>query len=74
MNGNVNERRYRLVLQETASSTGFSPIYVDITSKDLDIPVVKALVPGLEKMADFDAYSRINPRLFNNYLNIHKKS
>jgi ribosomal protein S12 methylthiotransferase accessory factor YcaO len=63
-----------LLVEKTLLANGLSPIYVDITSKDLDIPVVKALVPGLEMMADFDPYSRINPRLFNNYLKIHKKS
>jgi ribosomal protein S12 methylthiotransferase accessory factor len=63
-----------LRVEKTLLANGFSPIYVDITSKDLDIPVVKALVPGLEMMADFDPYSRISPRLFNKYLSIHKKS
>jgi ribosomal protein S12 methylthiotransferase accessory factor len=59
-------------VEETLIANGFSPIYVDITRKDLDIPVVKALVPGFEMMADFDQYCRISPRLFNNYLKIHK--
>ncbi len=43
------------------------PLYVDLTRKDLAIPVVKALVPGLELVADFDSYSRVSPRLFANY-------
>jgi ribosomal protein S12 methylthiotransferase accessory factor YcaO len=61
-----------LLVEKTLIANGFSPIYVDISRQDLDIPVVKALVPGLEIMADFDPYSRISPRLFNNYLKIHK--
>ncbi len=63
-----------LIMEETLLANGHSPIYVDITRKDLKIPVVKALIPGLEIMADFDAYSRINPRLFNNYLAIQRRS
>ncbi len=60
-------------VEKTLTANGLTPIYVDITRKDLVIPVVKALVPGLEMMADFDQYSRINPRLFSNYLKIHDK-
>jgi ribosomal protein S12 methylthiotransferase accessory factor len=60
-------------VETTLIANGFSPIYVDITRKDLDIPVVKALVPGFEMVADFDQYCRITPRIFNNYLKIHKK-
>ena len=59
-------------VEQTMLANRLVPIYVDITRKDLDIPVVKALVPGMEMMADFDQYSRISSRLFNNYLKIHK--
>lgn len=61
------------LVEETLLGNGYSPIYVDITRKDLMIPVVKALVPNFELIADFDQYSRISPRLFNNYLKIHGK-
>jgi ribosomal protein S12 methylthiotransferase accessory factor len=61
------------LVEETLMGNGYSPIYVDITREDLKIPVVKALVPNFELIADFDQYSRISPRLFNNYLKIHKK-
>ena len=46
------------------------PIYVDLTRRDIDIPVVRALVPGLELMADFDRYSRFSPRLYRHYRNL----
>jgi ribosomal protein S12 methylthiotransferase accessory factor YcaO len=59
-------------VEKTLLSNGFQPIYVDITRRDLGIPVTKALIPGFEMMADFDSTSRISPRLFNNYLKIHK--
>jgi YcaO-like protein with predicted kinase domain len=61
-----------MLVEQTMLANRLVPIYVDITRKDLDIPVVKALVPGMEMMADFDQYSRISSRLFNNYLKIHK--
>jgi hypothetical protein len=59
------------VVEHTLMANGFCPIYVNITRKDLDIPVTRALIPGFEMMADFDRTSRISARLFNNYLKIH---
>ncbi len=47
---------------------GCRVLYVDLTREDLKIPVVKAIVPGLEFMADFDAQSRVSPRLYADYL------
>ena len=44
------------------------PCYVDITRKDIQIPVVRAMVPGMETMGDFDRFSRVHPDLFMNYL------
>lgn len=35
---------------------------------DLEFPVVRAIVPGLELTADFDAHSRPSVRLFRRYL------
>ena len=68
-----HEGRDLMLVEETLIANGFSPVYVDISRKDLDIPVVKALIPGFEMMADFDKYCRISHRLFNNYLKIHKQ-
>jgi ribosomal protein S12 methylthiotransferase accessory factor YcaO len=47
---------------------GYQPIYVNLTREDLDIPVVKALVPGLEILSDFDHFSAFSPRQFAHYL------
>ena len=55
------------ILEGLLLSNGYSPIYVNLTRRDLDIPVVRAIVPGLELMADFDHFSRVSPRLFSNY-------
>lgn len=55
-------------LEDLLLGNGFRVLYVDLTRQDLGIPVVKAIVPGLEFMADFDAHSRVSPRLFADYL------
>lgn len=61
------------LVEQTLLANGYAPIYVEMTREDLGIPVVRALIPGFELMNDFDEYSRISTRLFNNYLNIHRK-
>ena len=49
-----------------------APVYVELTREDLEFPVVKALVPGLESTADFDTWSRMSRRLFRNYLRLRE--
>ncbi len=56
-----------MVLENTLLANGFRPAYVDLTRKDLGIPVTRAIVPGLEFMTDLDHFSRVSPRLFANY-------
>ena len=58
------------IIEEILSANRFQPIYVDLTRKETGIPVVRAIVPGLEIMADFDVFSRLSPRLFFNYLKL----
>jgi len=57
-----------MILEKTLISNRYNPAYVDLTRKDLNIPVTRALVPGLELISDFDHYSRVSPRLFKNYM------
>ena len=57
-----------MVLEKTLLANGYRPAYVDLTRRDLNIPVVRAMVPGLELISDFDQYSRVSPRLYRNYL------
>lgn len=65
-----NAARDLHLLETLLDSNGFRPIYIDLTRKDLDIPVVRAIVPGMELMSDFDRFSRVNPRLFANYVDM----
>lgn len=64
---NSNSRNLTL-LEALLKAHGFAPVYVDLTRKDVAIPVAKAIVPGLEWLSDFDRLARISPRLFANYL------
>ena len=61
-----------LLLEDLLMKNGYRPCYVDLTRADVDLPVVKALIPGMEMMGDFDAFSRVHPELFQNYLNLFK--
>ena len=56
------------LLETLLIANGYHPIYIDLTRKDLGIPVVKTLIPGLEIMNDFDRFSRLSMRQFGHYL------
>jgi ribosomal protein S12 methylthiotransferase accessory factor len=60
--GNVGED-LRL-LERLLLMNGYHPIYVDLTRADLDIPVARVLVPGLEMITDFDRFSSLSIRQF----------
>jgi ribosomal protein S12 methylthiotransferase accessory factor YcaO len=55
-------------LERVLTTNGYHPLYVDLTREDLQIPVVRALVPGLEISSDFDQFSRPSLRQFGHYL------
>jgi ribosomal protein S12 methylthiotransferase accessory factor len=55
-------------LETLLAANQLHPVYVDLTRRDLSIPVVRALVPGLELMADYDRFARVSPRLYRNTL------
>ena len=56
------------LLERLLALNGYAPIYVDLTREDLCIPVVKALVPGLEIMTVLDRFSPLGLRQFGHYL------
>ena len=60
-------RANRQLLESVLSAHGRSPLYVDLTRKDFDIPVVRAIVPGLALTAEWDRFSRPDARLFARY-------
>lgn len=60
------------LLETLLLRNGVEPIYVDLTRSDLEIPVVRAILPGLEVAGDFGPLSRVHPRLFARYLDAQK--
>lgn len=52
------------LVEQTLSASGREPLYADLMRRDLRYPVVRAIVPGLELLPDFDRSSRLSPRLF----------
>jgi YcaO-like protein with predicted kinase domain len=56
------------LLERTLIANGYRPIYVNLTREDVDIPVVKAIVPGLELFAELDTFSSLSLRQFAHYL------
>lgn len=54
-------------------SNGFRVIYADLTRRDVGLPVVRAIVPGMEILADFDRFSRVHPRFYANYLRLARE-
>ncbi len=61
------------LLEHVLVSNGFRPIYIDLTRKDIGLPVVKAVIPGMDIIGDFDEFSRVHPELFQNYLKLNSK-
>jgi len=55
----------RQLLEQLLAREGYTPIYVDLTRTDLDIPVVKILIPGFAFTADFDRFTRLSPKTIN---------
>jgi ribosomal protein S12 methylthiotransferase accessory factor YcaO len=56
------------MLEELLRSNNLRPYYVDLTRDDIGIPVVKAVIEGMEILGDFDEFSRVHPELFSNFL------
>ncbi len=56
------------LLEKVLSRNGYHPIYVDLTRDDLEIPVVKVLVPGLELTSVLDRFSPLSLRKFGHYV------
>lgn len=52
------------LLESVLAAHGREVFFVDLTRADLDLPVARVFVPGLEPHADFDAATPPAPRLF----------
>lgn len=63
--------RHVQLLEAVLARRGRRPLYVELTREDLEFPVVRAFIPGLELTPELDGFSRIRPRLFRNYLRLY---
>jgi len=63
--GSVEADLYQI--ESLLTKNNYFPIYVHLTRKDLGLPVIRAIVPGLELLADFDDTTRVRPRLWERY-------
>jgi ribosomal protein S12 methylthiotransferase accessory factor YcaO len=61
----------RVLLETLLERNGLRAYYADLTCRRLGFPVVRAIIPGLEIMTDFDAFSRVSPRLYARYLHLN---
>jgi ribosomal protein S12 methylthiotransferase accessory factor YcaO len=52
------------MLEALLLENGLAPIYVDLTRAAIEIPVVRAIVAGLDAQGDFDRFARVHPRRF----------
>lgn len=60
------------MLEKMLIANNRRPVYVELARKDLQFPVVKALIPNMELTADFDSFTRVSRRLFTNYLKMEE--
>ena len=58
------------LLEAVLCDHGRGPLYVDISRKDFDLPVVRAIVPGLALTGEWDRFSRPGKRLFARYASL----
>lgn len=58
------------LLEAILADHGKKPLYVDISRADLDLPVVRAIVPHLSLTGEWDRFSRPDMRIFARYLNL----
>ena len=56
------------LLEKLLIANNQRPYYVDLTRRDINLPVVKAIIPGMDILGDFDRFSRVHPELFQNYI------
>jgi ribosomal protein S12 methylthiotransferase accessory factor YcaO len=61
------------LLEAALKARGFSPLYANLTKRELRLPVFRAMVPGLEIVSDFDRFTRISPRLWRDVLRLTEK-
>ena len=62
---NVEANLYQL--ETLLTKNNYFPIYVHLTRKDLGLPVIRAIIPGLELLTDFDDTTKVRARMWERY-------
>jgi ribosomal protein S12 methylthiotransferase accessory factor YcaO len=62
------------LLEAILDAQGLSPLYANLTKRELRLPVFRAIVPGLEIVSDFDRFTRVSPRLWRDVLRVKGKA
>jgi ribosomal protein S12 methylthiotransferase accessory factor YcaO len=68
-----NAGRDLRVMEQLLMENGHDLIYVDLTRADLEMPVVRALIPGTAPSADLEDHSALSADLIGNYLKMQHK-
>lgn len=55
------------LLEKLLAVNGYHPLYVDLTRSNIGLPVVRALVPGMDINGDLDRFTRVHPDFFKQY-------
>jgi ribosomal protein S12 methylthiotransferase accessory factor YcaO len=61
------------LLEAILENLGYAPVYVNLTKRELRLPVFRTIVPGLEIVSDFDRFTRVSPRLWGDVLRLKGK-
>lgn len=61
------------LLEAILEKLEYAPVYVNLTKRELRLPVFRAIVPGLEIVSDFDRFTRVSPRLWRDVLRLKGK-
>lgn len=61
------------LLEAILAERGHTPLYVNLTKRELRLPVYRAIVPVLEIVSDFDRFTRLSPRLWRQALKVTGK-
>ncbi len=67
---NVKENLF--LMESLFFENNLSIIYSELTRPDIEIPVFKTIIPGFEINGEFDEYSRISKRQYNNFKTIFR--
>lgn len=58
------------LLEAIIHDQGLIPVYANLTKREMGLPVFRAIVPGLEIVADYDRFTRVSPRMWRDIVRV----